>query len=51
MRELLYEYKIPADKRKEMLVALDRHGVSARTLLPDIGGLCRYLNWQLFGST
>lgn len=50
-RELLYEYKIPAEKRKEMLVALDRHGVSARTLLPDVGGLCDYLNWKLFEQT
>ena len=48
VREWLYEYKIPREKRKEMLVALDRHGVSARTLLPDIGGLCSYLNWKLF---
>lgn len=42
----LHEFRIPAMRRKEMLVALDRHGVSARTLFPDIGGLCQYLNWR-----
>ncbi|MBN8454276.1 FRG domain-containing protein [Accumulibacter sp.] len=42
----LHEYKIPAAKRAELLTALDRHGVSARTLIPDIGGLCQYLNWK-----
>lgn len=42
----LYEYKIPSAKRAELLTALDRHGVSARTLIPDLGGLCQYLNWK-----
>lgn len=42
----LHEYRIPEKIRSEMLVALDRHGVSARTLFPDIGGLCEYLNWR-----
>ena len=42
----LHEYRIPEARRQEMLVALDRHGVSARTLFPDLGGLCHYLNWR-----
>jgi hypothetical protein len=44
--QYLHEFKIPAEKRAELLVALDRHGVSARTVLPDLDGLCRYLNWK-----
>lgn len=42
----LHEFRIPKGRRKELLVALDRHGVSARTLFPDLGGLCQYLNWK-----
>jgi hypothetical protein len=42
----LSEYRIPADKRQEILVALDRHGVSARTLYPDLTGICNYLSWR-----
>jgi hypothetical protein len=45
----LYEYRIPAAKRPVMLNALDRHGVSARTLFPDLHGLCEYLNWKAHG--
>lgn len=42
----LYEFRIPEAKRAELLTALDRHGVSARTLIPDLSGLCQYLNWK-----
>lgn len=45
-KESLYEFKIPEGKRKEILSSLDRHGISARTLFPDLQGLCRYLNWR-----
>ena len=42
----LIEIVIPKANRNEMLQSLDRHGVSARTLFPDLGGLCQHLNWQ-----
>ncbi|MDP2144140.1 MAG: FRG domain-containing protein [Gallionella sp.] len=42
----LHEFRIPKGRRKELLIALDRHGVSARTLFPDLDGLCQYLNWK-----
>lgn len=42
----LTEIVIPGDKRDVMLCALDRHGVSSRTLFPDLQGLCSYLNWK-----
>jgi FRG domain len=41
----LMEIVIPAKYRSEMMRALDRHGVSARTLFPDLSGLCQHLNW------
>jgi hypothetical protein len=44
--QYLYEYRIPEKRRAEMLASLDRHGVSSRTLFPDLEGLCRYLNWR-----
>jgi FRG domain len=42
----LHEFRIPEKKRKDILSSLDRHGISARTLFPDLEGLCRYLNWK-----
>lgn len=45
-KEYLYEYRIPEGKRQEILAALDRHGVSQRTLFPDLSGISGYLNWR-----
>ncbi len=45
-KECLHEICIPENKREELLSALDRHGVSAKTLFPDLGGLCQQLNWK-----
>lgn len=42
----LIELVIPGKFRAEIIKSLDRHGVSARTLFPDIGGICQYLNWH-----
>lgn len=44
--KFLHQYRIPAKRRQELLVALDRHGVSAKTVYPDLGGLCQHLNWK-----
>ena len=46
IKERLHEYCIPAKRRSELLLALDRHGVSAKTVFPDLGGLCQHLNWK-----
>ncbi len=43
------EVHIPDECREDMLRALSRHGVSARTIYPDLSGLCTYLNWK-FGA-
>lgn len=45
-KNCLHEIRIPGDKREELISALDRHGVSAKTLFPDLGGLCQQLNWK-----
>ncbi len=45
-KESLHQFKIPAARRREILNSLDRHGISARTLFPDLAGLCQYLNWK-----
>lgn len=42
----LYEAHIPERKRATILISLERHGVSQRTLFPDLEGLCRHLNWK-----
>lgn len=42
----LFEIVIPEDKRGDLLQSLDRNGINARTLFPDVDGLCRYLNWR-----
>lgn len=43
---LLTEFHIPADKKLGMLRSLAYHGVSSRTVFPDLEGLCRYLGWK-----
>lgn len=43
---LMVEMVLPASDRQEMLKSLDRHGVSSRTLFPDLSGVCTHLNWQ-----
>lgn len=43
-KEHLYEIRIPKDQRSNMLDSLERQGVSAKTIYPDLGGLCRHLN-------
>ena len=45
-KESLHEFRVPSDRRQDILNSLDRHGVSARTLFPDLQGLCSYLNWR-----
>ncbi|ALQ51849.1 FRG domain-containing protein [Nitrosomonas ureae] len=42
----LFEYRIPSKLKCDILISLDRHGVSARTVFPDLPGLCNYLNWK-----
>lgn len=46
IKKAVKEIKIPSRKRSDMLKSLDRHGVSSRTLFPDLEGLCKYLNWK-----
>lgn len=46
VKDLLMEFVIPASARKDMLVSLDRHGTSARTLFPDLSGVCQHINWK-----
>lgn len=45
-KPLLTEIRIPAGKRADILKALERHGMSFRTLFPDLNGLCQHLNWK-----
>ena len=40
----LNEFRIRADQRSSILDSLERHGVSAKTIYPDLIGLCQHLN-------
>jgi len=42
----MQQIRIPAQHRRPMLASLDRHGISRRTLFPDLEGLCQHLNWR-----
>lgn len=44
MRKRLHEFVIAGAQKIEILYSLERHGVSARTIYPDMEGLCQYLN-------
>lgn len=41
----LTEFVVSGKDRVRLLKSLDRHGISSRTLFPDLEGLCRYLTW------
>ncbi|HBZ39781.1 MAG TPA: hypothetical protein DEO59_15380 [Balneola sp.] len=45
-KEHLHELLIPACVRNSLLKALNQHGISSKTIFPDLAGLCRHLNWQ-----
>jgi len=42
----LTEIRIPEAKRTDIVSSLERHGISRRSLFPDLEGLCNYLNWK-----
>lgn len=42
----LSEFRIPAGTRPSILASLAQHGISAKTIYPDLGGLCQHLNWK-----
>lgn len=46
IKKSVFEIHIPQGFRKDLLKALDRHGVNSHTLFPDLEGLCKYLNWR-----
>lgn len=46
IKKSVTEIIIPKTNRSEILISLDRHGVSSRTLFPDLEGLCKFLNWK-----
>jgi hypothetical protein len=45
-KDKLTEFRIPAASREDFLRSLARHGISRRTLFPDLQGLCEHLNWE-----
>jgi hypothetical protein len=42
----LHEFRIEGELKDNLLSALDRVGISAKTLFPDFGGLCQHINWK-----
>lgn len=46
IKKSVVEIHIPEKSRVDLLRSLDRHGVSGRTLFPDLEGLCKFLNWK-----
>lgn len=42
----LTQIRVPSEFRASMLESLDRHGISKKTLFPDLEGLCIHLNWK-----
>jgi hypothetical protein len=44
MKGYIHGLQVPASKRESILGSLDKHGINARTLFPDLSGLCLHLN-------
>lgn len=45
-KPLLTEFQIPSAKKLGIVKSLAYHGISSRTIFPDLEGLCRYLGWK-----
>lgn len=50
IKKHLTEYAIPGKKKVEFLMTLERCGVSAKSIYPDVNGLCQFLNWRAEGT-
>lgn len=46
LKQHLTEFEIPAKYKPDVLRSLELHGVNQKTIFPDIGGVCGYLNWK-----
>jgi FRG domain len=44
------ELRIPSERRMFLLNSLERHGVTSKTLYPDLSGLCQHLNRKHWGA-
>ena len=44
IKQYLHEFRINKESRTSILDSLVRHGVSAKTIFPDLYGLCQHLN-------
>jgi hypothetical protein len=42
----LTQFRIPEALRGKIVESLERHGISERSLFPDLEGLCLHLNWK-----
>lgn len=47
-RERVYKLIIPNKLRNEVLLKLDRYGINAFSIYPDLEGLSNYLTWKHF---
>lgn len=50
IKKHLTEYVVKGKKKADFLMTLERCGVSAKSIYPDINGLCQFLNWRAEGS-
>lgn len=50
VKKHLTGYVVKGKDKFDMLVTLERCGISSRTIYPDLGGVCQFLNWRLTRS-
>lgn len=50
VKKHLTEYVVRGKYRIDILVTLERCGISSKTIYPDLGGICQFLNWRLTRS-
>lgn len=48
-RDRLTQLKVPNEKFGSLKRQLDRCGINAASIFPDIRGLCEYLDWKELG--
>ncbi len=45
-KDRLVRFDIPAERFSDLRFALDRFGINAASMLPDLDGLCHQIGWQ-----
>jgi len=44
----LVKFLVPGEKKRDLKLELDKYGIDPLTVFPDLDGLCRKINWDIY---